>query len=177
MTISDKVRARVRERARFACEFCGIEESDAGGELTIDHYQPKAKGGDDSLDNLLYCCSRCNQYKLDYWPIRTGDPPLWNPRHASASAHFIELDDGKLHPLTVVGEITLTRLRLNRPQLVAHRLRKRQRTHDAHLLIRRQETIRLLETLNRQLAALAEEQQRLLEEQGEFLRLLLGGRK
>jgi len=176
MTISNKVRALVRKRARFACEFCGIEESDAGGELTIDHYQPKIKGGDDNLDNLLYCCPRCNQYKLDYWPVDTSDLPLWNPRLDSASTHFIELEDGSLLPLTAVGGFTLNRLRLNRPQLVEHRLQKRQRIHDARLLIRRQETIRSLETLNRQYASLAEEQQRLLEELSDLMQLILGRR-
>jgi len=80
MTIKAAIRKQVRERAGFACEFCGISETDTGGQLTVDHFRPKAKGGDDSLDNLLYCCARCNQYKLDYWPSRPDDPPLWNPR-------------------------------------------------------------------------------------------------
>lgn len=115
MTISDAVRARVRKRADYACEFCGVREVDSGGELTMDHYQPKFKGGNDDLDNLLYCCQRCNQYKLDYWPVRAGDLPLWNPRQNNASKHFIELDDGKLYPLTSIGTFTINRLRLNRP--------------------------------------------------------------
>lgn len=177
MTISDAVRARVRKRADYACEFCGVREVDSGGELTMDHYQPKFKGGNDDLDNLLYCCQRCNQYKLDYWPVRAGDLPLWNPRQNNASKHFIELDDGKLYPLTSIGAFTINRLRLNRPPLIAHRIRERQLAEDARRLARQQEAVRLLENLNRQFSALVEEQQRLLEELGELLRFLLGSRK
>ncbi len=32
------LRDRVRIRARFACEFCEVTETDTGGELTIDHF-------------------------------------------------------------------------------------------------------------------------------------------
>ncbi len=53
MTVSIGVREQVRRYANFACEFCGVTETDTGGELTIDHYQPKSKGGADSFDNLL----------------------------------------------------------------------------------------------------------------------------
>ncbi len=34
------MRELVRQRAHFACEFCGVTETDVGGELTIDHFQP-----------------------------------------------------------------------------------------------------------------------------------------
>jgi len=176
MTITTEIRKQVRQRANFACEFCGITETDAGGELTIDHYQPTAKGGDDGPENLLYCCARCNQYKLDYWPTYPDTPSLWNPRREPASQHFLELDDGTLYPLTATGAFTLKRLRLNRPPLVAHRLRKRQQTEEIRLLTRYRGLIQLLEQLNIQLSALMEEQRQLLEEQRELLRLLLSRR-
>jgi len=177
MTITAQVRGQVRQRANFACEFCGVTETDAGGELTVDHFQPKARGGDDSLDNLLYCCPRCNQYKLDYWPTHLDDPLLWNPRREPASQHFLELDDGTLHALTAVGAFTLKRLRLNRSPLVAYRLRKRQRAEEIRLLTRYREIVQLLEQLNIRLSALMEEQRQLLEEQRELLRLLLSRRE
>lgn len=177
MTIADETRQQVRRRANFACEFCGVTETDAGGELTIDHFRPKTRGGTDSLDNLIYCCTRCNQYKLDYWPTSANDPSLWNPRREPASVHFLELDDGTLQPLTTTGAFTLRRLRLNRPPLVAYRLRKRQQVEETRLLIRYRDLVRLLEQLNNQLAVLMEEQRQLLEEQRELLRLLLGRRE
>ena len=58
MSLSETIREQVRQRARFACEFCGVTEADAGGQLTIDHFQPATKGGSDGLENLLYCCVR-----------------------------------------------------------------------------------------------------------------------
>ena len=83
MSIPVVLREQIRERAKFACEFCTVSETDAGGQLTIDHFWPKSKGGADTLDNLLYCCIRCNQYKQDYWPSSAEDPSLWNPLHES----------------------------------------------------------------------------------------------
>lgn len=73
MTISAEVRQFVRQRAHFACEYCGVTETDTGGELTVDHFQPQAKGGSDEPENLLYCCVRCNQYKVDYWPNHSSE--------------------------------------------------------------------------------------------------------
>jgi len=177
MTVKATVREEVRQRGNFACEFCGVSESDAGGQLTIDHFQPKGKGGDDSIDNLLYCCARCNQYKLDYWPAHPDDPSLWNPRREPASQHFLELDDGTLHPLTAMGVFTLRRLRLNRAPLVAHRLRKRQETEKTRLLTRYRDLVGVIEQLLIQQSVLMEEQHRLLEEQRELLQLLLGSRR
>lgn len=66
MTISSTLRDEVRRRARFTCEYCGTSETDAGAELTIDHFRPLSKGGADAFENLVYCCSRCNEYKQDY---------------------------------------------------------------------------------------------------------------
>ena len=62
MSISTEIREFVRQRANFACEFCGVSEIDAGGQLTIDHFQPGSKGGGDEIENLIYSCSRCNLY-------------------------------------------------------------------------------------------------------------------
>ncbi len=173
MTVSIGVREQVRRYANFACEFCGVTETDTGGELTIDHYQPKSKGGADSFDNLLYCCARCNQYKMDYWPVHPDNVSLWNPRQERSSQHFLELDDGTLHPLTAIGVFTLQRLRLNRPPLVAYRLRKHQRERELHLLARYRELVELLGHLQKQTATLLMEQQELLEEQRSLLQLLL----
>jgi hypothetical protein len=55
MSISESAREFVRQRAQFACEYCGIREVDVGGQLTIDHFRPRASEGDDSLENLVYC--------------------------------------------------------------------------------------------------------------------------
>ena len=48
MISNTAIRNEVRHRAEFKCEFCGISEADSGGELTIDHFHPKSKGGDET---------------------------------------------------------------------------------------------------------------------------------
>jgi hypothetical protein len=176
MTVSPDIQELVRQRANFSCEFCGVTETDSGDQLTIDHFQPKAKGGSDDFENLLYSCARCNQYKLDYWPTQPDDLNLWNPRQEQASQHFLELEDGTLHPLTPVGTFTLQRLRLNRSPLVAYRLRKQKQAEETRLLTRYRELVNLLEQLNQQTTVLLEEQRELLREQRELLRLLLSKR-
>jgi hypothetical protein len=174
MSVSKEIREFVRQRAGCACEFCGVSETDTGGELTLDHYHPQTKGGTDEKENLLYCCARCNLYKHDYFPAMPSDPKLWNPRIEPASTHFLELEDGSLSPLTPTGAFTLQRLRLNRPPLVAHRLLKRKSNEESYLLNRYRELLGLLEQVNIQLSAVTEEQHSLLEEQQRLLRLLTG---
>jgi len=173
MTITTGTRDAVRRRAGFACEYCGVSETDTGGELTIDHYQPQTKGGTDALENLLYCCVRCNQYKADYWPVQPNEPALWNPRTDVAGGHFVQVEDGTLHPLTVVGRFTLQRLRLNRAPLVAYRRRQTNYEEERRLLQRYQDSLELLERLHAQQVALLQEQQQLLAEQRALLRALL----
>lgn len=175
MTLPADLWEAVRRRADFACEYCGVTETDVGGQLTVDHYHPQARGGADDLGDLLYCCHRCNLYKADYWPTHPTGPVLWNPRREPAAAHFLLLADGTLHPLTATGTFSLRRLRLNRPLLTAHRLRRRAQAQVLRLLARQREIVALLEQLHRQQAALLEEHRALLEEQRALLRALLEG--
>ena len=174
MSVAPAIREHVRQRARFACEFCGVGETDTGGLLSVDHFRPKSKGGTDDPGNLVYCCVRCNQYKHDYWPTSPGEPMLWNPREAELVHHFVELETGHLYPRTAAGSFTLRRLRLNRPPLVAWRLRARQRAEEVRQLERNRDLIQLLSHVHQQEAGLLQDQQRLLAEQEALLRLLLG---
>ena len=175
MTIGAELRERVRTRANFACEFCEVTETDTGGELIIDHFHPQAKGGTDDFDNLLYCCPRCNQYKLDYWPTRVDDVLLWNPRSSVRSTQLLELEDGRLHPLTQSSAFTIKRLRLNRPPLVAYGRRRREQEQRRQALVRYQELLELQGHLQTQIATLLEEQRNLMLEQQALLKLLLNG--
>lgn len=174
MSISKETREIVRKRAGYSCEYCGVSETDTGGELTLDHYQPQTKGGTDSLENLLYCCAKCNLYKHDYYALLTADSPLWNPRIEPANVHLLELEDGFLNGLTPTGIFTIQRLRLNRPPLVAYRINKRRTIEETQLLNRYRELLILLEQVNSQLVEVTEEQQLLLQEQQNLLRLLMG---
>ncbi len=96
MSLSSQLREQVRQRAYCSCEFCGVLESDVGGLLTIDHFRPQSRGGADDLDNLVYACASCNQYKQGYWSDDSSASRLWNPRVDETTDHFIELE-GVMH--------------------------------------------------------------------------------
>lgn len=56
-----RVKALLRKRDGETCQYCGRKAPD--GEP--DHVLPLAKGGTDSLDNLVWCCPSCNHSKGD----------------------------------------------------------------------------------------------------------------
>lgn len=122
---------QVRRRYNFRCGYCGVSETDTGGELTVDHYQPIAAGGSEDEANLVYSCFRCNTYKGDFAPtaadLQSGLRilhPLTDPLHL----HIHENEtNGHLEPLTHTGRFHVELLRLNRPELVEHRLQRRLR--------------------------------------------------
>lgn len=172
MTVRSDIREVVRARARFACEYCGVRESDAGDLLTIDLFQPIGKGGDHSVENLVYCCVRCNQYKGDYWPASSSDPALWSPRRETASVHMVELDDGSLEAQTQVGAFSIALLHLNRPALVAYRQRRRRALEEGEWLERYQQLAIALQKLVEQQSQLVKQQRVLLAEQRELLKRL-----
>lgn len=64
MAISANKRHNVFMKTFYHCAYCGkiLVDND---DLTIDHKNPKAKGGTDEMDNLVGCCKSCNQMKAD----------------------------------------------------------------------------------------------------------------
>jgi 5-methylcytosine-specific restriction endonuclease McrA len=67
-------RRGVLRRDKHRCMYCGKSAS------TIDHVQPKSRGGSDSWENLVACCLRCNNMKSDRTPAEMGWKLLSNPR-------------------------------------------------------------------------------------------------
>ena len=94
----------VRARWQARCGYCSVAESDAGGELTVDHFVPVVAGGDDSDDNLVYCCFRCNLFKADFYPTpqdRAEERIILHPSRDDLSTHFRVVDaTGVLQHLT-----------------------------------------------------------------------------
>jgi len=92
MLLSTK--ARVRERAGDACEYCHLHQDNSPlAVLHIEHITPKIHGGTDDLDNLALACIDCNLHK---GPNLTGIDPetgvvteLFHPRHHKWEDHFV----------------------------------------------------------------------------------------
>jgi hypothetical protein len=155
-------RDALRALYQFRCGYCGTTEVDAGGELTVDHFQPRSRNGADISANRVYACILCNDYKGDYWQPASVRRIL-HPLRDNQAEHVSEGEDGRLVPLTETGQFHVERLQLNRPQLVL----QRQRNWQLQSLLRR------LEELEEENAALlhyiqvVEEQVRLLIEQAQ----------
>ena len=54
-------RNQIFERDDFRCVYCG--ERFPAAELTVDHVQPRVRGGDHSSGNLVTACKGCNTLK------------------------------------------------------------------------------------------------------------------
>lgn len=168
--ISHETRQIVRERANFSCEYCGVSETEVGGELTIDHFQPQSKSGTDELENLIYACPRCNLYKGNYFPENDFDLSLWNPRTEASDRHFSPQAGGELFPLTETGNFTIRQLRLNRLPLIEHRRRKQIQEEENSLILMHQSLVELLMRYAEMQLSILEEQKKLLEEQQRLLK-------
>jgi len=54
-------RKNILLRDRNTCQYCGIVLP--ANELTLDHVQPRSRGGNSSWENLVACCHGCNRRK------------------------------------------------------------------------------------------------------------------
>lgn len=64
---SEGRRQRIFRRDDYTCVYCG-QRCDAD-DLTVDHVEPRVKGGDNSPGNLVTACRTCNTEK--------GGAPAW----------------------------------------------------------------------------------------------------
>jgi 5-methylcytosine-specific restriction endonuclease McrA len=61
------LRDHIFERDHFRCVYCA--EVYPADTLTVDHVEPRARGGDNSAGNLVTACRGCN--------TRKGPLPAW----------------------------------------------------------------------------------------------------
>lgn len=62
------LRDRIFRRDGFRCVYCGLVFP--GEQLSLDHVQPRMRGGDNSEGNLVTACQPCN--------TRKGAQPAWS---------------------------------------------------------------------------------------------------
>jgi len=71
-------RKNILLRDRNTCQYCGIVLN--SGELTLDHVQPRSRGGLSTWENLVACCHTCNRRKGNHLLIETDMKLLKEPR-------------------------------------------------------------------------------------------------
>jgi hypothetical protein len=67
-------RTRIFRRDAYRCVYCAVIFLPE--ELTIDHVEPRVKGGDGSPGNLVTCCRTCNAEKgaVAAWAFLSNRP-------------------------------------------------------------------------------------------------------
>jgi len=77
-------RRNILKRDRFTCQYCNKSRNP----LTIDHIVPRNKGGEDSWENLVAACSKCNTRKGDTLLKHSSMKLLKKPRKPSKLFHL-----------------------------------------------------------------------------------------
>lgn len=62
-------RRNIMKRDRHTCQYCGTKS-----DLTLDHVQPRSRGGEDSWENLVTACNQCNVKKGNRTPDEASMP-------------------------------------------------------------------------------------------------------
>ena len=65
----------IHKRDNHTCQYCGAKEN-----LTVDHILPSSRGGVDSWENLVCCCTSCNAKKGNKTPEEAKMKLLKQPK-------------------------------------------------------------------------------------------------
>ncbi len=81
----------ILRRDNYTCQYCGTRE----GPMTVDHVIPKRLGGEDSWENLVCACLKCNNKKGDRTPEEAGMKLLRKPKRPN---YFLFMFNGQKLP-------------------------------------------------------------------------------
>jgi 5-methylcytosine-specific restriction endonuclease McrA len=79
-------RRNLLQRDNHSCQYCGY----LGEGLTLDHVVPRSRGGEDSWENMVTACVRCNVKKGNRTP-KESNMPLRNPPRKPHSSLYFEV--------------------------------------------------------------------------------------
>jgi hypothetical protein len=124
--ISDALRRRVAETARFRCGYGLTSQRIIGPLLEIEHLVPEARGGTSEEENLFLACPRCNSHKGDRTeaidPDTGRNARFFHPRTQKWEEHFEWIAGGaEIKGKTEQGRATVAALSMNHPDVVAAR--------------------------------------------------------
>lgn len=118
------------EEGHRQCVYCSLDENTGGGIkfFEIEHYQPesKFKALARDYDNLFFACAICNGFKNNDWKdADTTDLSLIiypKPSVTDYSTLFdVNFNDGNISGKFSCSKYLVTKLYLNRPQLIIYR--------------------------------------------------------
>ncbi len=119
--MDESLERRVKERAKYRCEYCRIPAYISEFTFPIDHIIAQQHGGETTLENLALSCPHDNYHKgpnlagID--PVTKKLTRLFNPRRDRWNAHF-QWDGPVLLGRTTIGRTTLYVLAMNHPDRV-----------------------------------------------------------
>ena len=114
----------IRWVAGNRCDYCRIPDRLDPMPFQIDHIIAQQHGGTTSIENLAWCCFRCNKRKgpniagLD--PVSGTVTRLFHPRQDAWDEHF-EWNTAWLRGRTAIGRATIAVLGINDADVVAVR--------------------------------------------------------
>lgn len=111
------------------CVYCAILEKPLGGywHFHVEHFRPKSKFPDltNEYSNLFYACAICNTFKSSDWPGEPNEalstPSYADPSQVDYNSIFNVDDRGSLTGANVAASYMITKIYLNRPQLILER--------------------------------------------------------
>lgn len=60
-----KVARQIKARDGERCVYCARTKEESGAYLQLDHLIPRSAGGQDTAENLVVACRRCNSARQD----------------------------------------------------------------------------------------------------------------
>lgn len=90
-------RKNIIKRDSHQCQYCGVRS----GPVTIDHIIPKGRGGEDTWENLVCACVKCNNKKGDRTPEEARMKLLRKPQRPNYIffiRYFISKMDNRWKP-------------------------------------------------------------------------------
>ncbi len=122
--VSEALRRQVADRAFHVCEYCLVHEEDVYHGCEVDHIRSFKHAGLTVVENLAFACFHCNRHKgtdLGSVGVRIGAlVRFYHPRNDRWSEHF-QWSEGRIEPLTDIGEVTARLLEFNHPERVGFR--------------------------------------------------------
>lgn len=118
MSISKKLRQKVRQDFNNRCAYCLSSQAYVFDPLEIDHILPISKGGTNDEENLCLACGMCNRHKYSRVSMVDSETalemPLFNPRKQDWHEHFAWSESGEeIIGISAIGKNTVEVLKMN----------------------------------------------------------------